>query len=179
MSANANLFHLFDAELRFQEGMAPVVSSEHRDGELIGSGDGAVSGPKLQGKVLWSYFAADCAYKLVKAGIEPGPGLHLCRNNPGGTIRTQDGAEIRFDARGYGLRGADPASPHKWRLSAALQFATEDSRYKWLNTTLAIWEGEFDEKLRRALYRAYAPRPFQPTIEQRKEPHVEVACCSE
>lgn len=176
---NAGLFHLFDAELRFQDAMAPVVSPENREGELIGSGDGTVRGEKLQGRILWSYFAADCAYQLVRAGIEPAPGLHLCRNNPGGTIRTLDGAEIRFNAKGYGLRGADPAAPHKWRLSTALQFATEDSRYKWLNTTLAIWEGEFDEKLGRALYRAYAPVRGHAGTQERKESHVEVASCSE
>ena len=43
-----------------------------------------------------------------------------------------------------------------WRLTMALQFATDDERYQWLNTTLGIWEGEFDEKVGQARYRAYA-----------------------
>lgn len=150
------LQHLFDAELHYREGMPPVVAAAEREGELIGSGDGSVTGEKLHGTIRWSYFAADCAYQLVQAGIEPAPGLHLCRNNPRGIITTHDGAEIRLDVRGYGLRGADPARPHRWRLTGALSFATQDSRYQWLNTTLAVWEGEFDEKLGRARYQVYA-----------------------
>jgi len=148
--------HLFDAELHYRKDIDPVVPTEGREGELIGSGDGTVTGKNVQGTILWSYFAANCAYLLVKAGIEPPPGLHLCKNNPGGIIRTHDGAEIHFNAKGYGLRGADPARPHKWQLTAALQFSTEDSRYQWLNTTLGVWEGEFDEELGRARYNAYA-----------------------
>lgn len=154
-SRDTGLRKLFDAELHYQDRMAPVVSADGREGELIGSGGGTVTG-ELRGTIQWSYFAVDCAYLLVRAGIEPGPGQYLCKNNPGGIIRTQDGAEIRFDARGYGLRGADPMNPHKWRLTAALQFSAEDSRYEWLNATLAVWEGEFDEKLGRAHYQAYA-----------------------
>jgi hypothetical protein len=72
-------------------------------------------------------------------------------------IETDDGAHIRFDARGYGLRGADRSQPHLWRLTAALHFATTDARYRWLNTTLGVWEGTFDERADRvcARYKAY------------------------
>jgi hypothetical protein len=134
----AELRPLFDAELAYVTEMAAVVSSEDREGEYIGSGGGQVTGERLSGTIRWSMFAADCAYLLVRAGVDPGPGQHLCRVRPGGVIETNDGAQIRFDASGYGLRGADPDRPSLWRLTAALQFATEDARYRWLNTTLGL-----------------------------------------
>jgi hypothetical protein len=40
---------LFDAELDYQPATAPLTSQG--DGTLIGSGDGAVHGPKLNGKL--------------------------------------------------------------------------------------------------------------------------------
>ncbi len=153
--AQRHLEHLFDAELRYKSDMDVVVPVEGREGELIGSGEGTVTGEKIRGTVRWSFFAANCAYLLVKAGVEPPPGQHLCYTNPGGVIQTEDGAQIWFDAKGYGLRGYDEAQPHKWRLTMALQFNTDDERYRWLNTTLGVWEGRFDEKTGHARYRAY------------------------
>ncbi len=146
---------LFAAELQYNPDVGVVVAGDDREGDLIGTGDGRVVGRRINGTIRWSFYAADCAYLLVKAGVNPGPGQHLCRTNPGGVIETDDGAVIRFDARGYGLRGYDPSQPHRWRLTAALQFATADTRYLWLNTALGIWEGEFDETMGRAHYRAY------------------------
>ena len=146
---------LFDVELRYNPDVGIVVAADDREDDLIGSGDGRVVGRRINGTIRWSFYAADCAYLLVKAGVDPGPGQHLCRTNPGGVIDTDDGAVIRFDARGYGLRGYDPLQPHRWRLTAALQFATVDRRYLWLNRTLGIWEGEFDETVGRGHYRAY------------------------
>jgi hypothetical protein len=148
------LAHLFDAELHYQPGMPVVVSAENREGELIGSGDGILKGATIQGSIRWSMFAADCAYLLIQAGVA-NPEQDLCKTNPGGVIVTRDGAQIWFNAKGYGLRGADPTHPHMWRLTAALQFATEDERYQWLNRALGLWEGEFDEEAGRANYRAY------------------------
>jgi alkylmercury lyase len=136
--------------------MAVVVPAEGRDGELIGSGDGTVTGEKLVGTIRWSMFSADCVYPLIQAGVTPPPGQHLCTTNPGGVIETDDGAQVWFDARGYGLRGYEPSHPHLWHLTMALQFSTTDGRYRWLNTTLGVWEGEFDEQTAEARYRAYA-----------------------
>jgi hypothetical protein len=77
-------------------------------------------------------------------------GLHLCTMNPTGLIETHDGARIRFDGKGYGLR-----SPKKYKTSLTLVFGTEDARYTWL--TLGVMEGEFDEKAGRAIWNVYAP----------------------
>jgi hypothetical protein len=149
------LERLFDVELQYQSNMQVVVPADGREGELIGNGVGTVSGEKLRGTIRWSMYSADCDYLLVRAGVHPTRNQALCKTNPGGEIETDDGAQIWFDAKGYGLRGADPSRPHIWRLTMALQFSTNDARYTWLNSSLGIWEGEFDEKAGRASYRAY------------------------
>ena len=146
---------LFDADLEYDTDVAAVVPPEGREGEYIGSGGGRVTGERISGTIRWSMFAADCAYLLVRAGVDPGPGEHLCRVHPCGLIETTDGARIQFDATGYGLRGAERDRPYLWRLTAALHFATEDARCRWLNTALGLWEGAFDERCGRARYRAY------------------------
>jgi Protein of unknown function (DUF3237) len=151
----SGLERLFEAELQYQSNMDVVVSADGREGELVGNGVGTVSGEKLKGTIRWSMYAADCDYLLVRAGVHPTRQQSLCKTNPGGVIETEDGAHIWFDAKGYGLRGADPARPHLWRLTMALQFSAEDERYVWLNTTLGVWEGEFDENAAHASYQAY------------------------
>ena len=82
---------------------------------------------------------------------------HLCTANPGGVIETDDGAEIWFNAKGYGLRGADASHPHMWRLTMGIQFKTADERYQWMNTTLGVLVSEFDESVGRAHWWIYAP----------------------
>jgi hypothetical protein len=72
--------------------------------------------------------------------------------NPGGFIETPEGAKIRFDGRGYGLRSSE-----KYRVSLTLVFSAEDARYAWLARTLAVMEGEFDEKAGRAVWNVYVP----------------------
>ena len=45
---------LFEARLQYQSDMEVVVSAETREGELVGSGDGTVTGAALSGTVRWS-----------------------------------------------------------------------------------------------------------------------------
>ncbi len=127
---------LFDAELDYQPGMAPLTSEG--DGTLIGSGDGTVHGPKLTGKLEWTLFEQ--------------PGSTVCSMAPVARITTGDGAQIRFEVRGYAARSGpgDPA----WRVAATLYFTTGDSRYSWLDGALALWEGEFNEVTGHARYTA-------------------------
>src|SRR5215467_2920696 len=146
---------LFEARLQYQSDMDAIVSAETREGELIGSGDGCVWGDRLNGNARWSMYAGNCAYVFVRAGLEPPPGQHLCTVHPAGVINTSDGAEIWFDARGYGLRGADQSQPHLWRLAMAIQLTTTDQRYQWLNTTLGVAVSEFDERTGRALWHVF------------------------
>ncbi len=148
---------LFEARHQYQSDMDVVVSAETREGELIGSGDGRVSGALLSGTARWSMYAGNCAYVFVRAGVEPPPGQHLCTVHPAGVIATDDGAEVWFDAKGYGLRGADQSHPHLWVLTMAVQFTTTDQRYQWLNSTLGVAVSEFDERTGRALWQVFVP----------------------
>jgi len=148
---------LFEARLQYQSDMEVVVSGETREGELVGSGDGTVTGAAFSGTVRWSMYAGNCAYVFVRAGLEPPPGQHLCTIHPAGVIETSDGAQVWFDARGYGLRGADQGQPHLWVVTMAMQFTTTDPRYQWLNSTLGVAVSEFDERAGRALWRVFLP----------------------
>jgi hypothetical protein len=127
---------LFDAELDYQPGKQPLTSTG--DGDLIGSGDGAVHGPKLNGTLEWTLFEQ--------------PGSTVCAMAPIARITTGDGAQIRFEGRGYATRPrqSDPS----WRVAATLYLTTDDSRYTWLNGALALWEGEFNEITHHARYTA-------------------------
>jgi hypothetical protein len=155
-AGRGRLVPLFDTELRYRPDMGPVVSAEDHEGELIGSGEGTVRGERIRGTIRWTFYSVNCVLPKVLTGAPLPPGLHLCRENPGGYIDTEDGARIWFDARGFGLRGPDPRRPHVWRLTMGIQFATDDPRYAWLSTTLGLWEGEFNEKVGLSWYRAYA-----------------------
>lgn len=73
---------------------------------------------------------------------------------PAGAFHTDDGALIRWDAKGFGLRGAHSSRPHRWRMASALVFDTDDPRYAWLNRAVAVWQGEFDERVGAATYSA-------------------------
>jgi len=72
--------------------------------------------------------------------------------NVAGMIETDDGAEIRFDSRGFAV---PPAGMGVWKVASAVRFAVNDSRYRWLETAPAIWEGEFDATTATARYRVY------------------------
>ena len=117
---------LFSAVLQYrsQDQKDIVVPQEDREGEYIGSGDGSATGDRLRGTVRWSLWAGNCVYPLARKGQNIPDGLHLCTMNPVGFIETPDGARIRFDGRGYGLR-----SPERYRTSLTLVFGTEDARY--------------------------------------------------
>jgi hypothetical protein len=109
------------------------------DGELIGSGDGAVTGPRLSGALRWTLFEH--------------PGELVCAMSPVALIATDDGAEVRIEARGYARRRS--TDERTWRVVATLRFESDDERYRWLCETLGVWEGEFDADAARATYRAY------------------------
>ena len=131
----------FQAALHYRPNAVPVELHDHatRCGELLGSGDGIVRGERLQGRVHWSIFEVQ------------GP---ICETNIVGVITTDDGAEVAFETRGYGLV-PDPTQPSTWDMPAVVKFRTESPAYQWLNTTLARWEGTFDMDRGLHTYQAY------------------------
>src|SRR6266542_1207283 len=99
------LRRLFTAVLQFRSASpADAVVDAPDQGAYIGSVDGTVEGNEVRGTVSWSLYAGDCFYPLIRAGQSVPDDLHLCTLSPGGFIDTEDGARIRFDGRGYGLR---------------------------------------------------------------------------
>jgi hypothetical protein len=156
IAEDRRLVPLFRAVLQYrsQDRKDAVVPSEAHEGEYIGSGDGTATGDRLRGTVRWSLWAGNCVYPLVRKGQKIPDGLHLCTMNPAGFIETPDGARIRFDGRGYGLRSSE-----SYRTSMTLAFGTEDARYAWLIKVLGVMEGEFDEKAGRATWEVYVPAP--------------------
>lgn len=154
MGQTLNLEPLFRAELEYDNSVKVNIPQGSQVGDHIGNGRGTLTG-KINGEILWQFYAENCAYLWIKDGKEPPANQHLCKTNPGGIIKTSDGAEIKFDAKGYGFKGFDKENPHLWNLTCALQFHTEDERYLWLNTALGVWEGQFNEKENLAIYNAY------------------------
>jgi hypothetical protein len=145
---------LFSAALQYRSTSErdTVVPAYGRDGAYVGSGDGTIKGGRLRGTLNWSLWAGDCLYPMVRKGQAVPDGLHICTMNPTAFIQTEDGARIRFDGRGYGLRQAG-----QYRVSLTLVFGTEDDRYAWLSKIPAVVEGEFDEKAGRGTWNAYVP----------------------
>jgi hypothetical protein len=132
---------LFQAELRYRPSAPPVQVHEqsNRSGDLLGSGDGTVSGAALQGGVQWSIFEVQ--------GI-------ICETTIVGVITTDDGATVEFATRGYGVV-PDPNQPHLWDMPAVVRFWTASPAYEWLTTTLARLEGTFDMQRGIHTYQAY------------------------
>lgn len=138
MSTDAR--HLFDAELRYQDGMKPSVQPDDA-GELVGSGVGEINGPRLHGRLRWSNFERS----------HP----DYCQLSLSGEIETEDGAIFQFDSRGFAL----PLTENAWRIVAAVRFVVDDVRYQWLQAVPTVWTGEFDAAAATARYRAYALEP--------------------
>lgn len=132
---------LFQLELQYREGLTAITSPEGRMGQYLGSGDGTIKGSRFQGTVRWDL------YEIV--------GEVRCQTNFVGIIRTEDGAEIQFDATGFGMV-TDRSKPNRWHMVNVLQFDTRDGRYEWLNTLLALWDGQFDMETYRHYYQVYA-----------------------
>ena len=145
---------LFRADLQYtlESESDAVVAPEGREGVYVGSGDGTATGAKLRGRLRWSLWSGNCLYPLVRSGQSVPEGLHLCTLNPAGFIETEDGARIRFEGRGYGLRDSE-----KYQTNLTLIFSTEDVRYELLTKVVAVMEGEFDEKTGRAIWNVYVP----------------------
>ncbi|MGH7342742.1 MAG: DUF3237 family protein, partial [Candidatus Rokuibacteriota bacterium] len=126
----------------YAEGVEGAPLGE-REGRLIGGGTGTVDGAKIKGQVVrWSNFE-----RALAAG--------LCVLQMPAEIRTDDGAEIKVEALGHALV-PDHAKPSKWINAMTLRFQTDDARYRWLNTTLGVWEGEFDMQTGVSTGRVYA-----------------------
>ena len=131
---------LFEVFLKYKEGK-PAVSMNGKVGEYVGSGEGTVTGARINGTVHWTLFES------VRE--------NACESNLFGIITTDDGAEIQFDTMGFFLRPYKD-KPKLWVTSAAVSFETDNKAYSWLNQVLGVWEGTFDMASYEHHYKAFA-----------------------
>lgn len=139
---SCSMKHLFDMDLQYSRNAVECVPVGIKEGRIIGSGYGIVEGSRIKGSIRGSNYE-----NTVRQG--------LCKLQIPGTIKTDDGAELQFEARGMAII-VDKLHQTRWFASGVLHFQTDNgSRYASLNNTLAIYEGEFDIETAHAVYHAY------------------------
>ena len=112
------------------------------EGAGFGVGDGTVSGDTLNGTLTWANYP-----RRREDGV--------WTPNACGVIRTTDGAEILVSFHGQSVE----EQTEEGLLRAILgryELLTEHDRYRWLNTTFVVAEGEIDEDTEEIWFEAYA-----------------------
>ncbi|MCH7479090.1 MAG: hypothetical protein IIA14_13450 [SAR324 cluster bacterium] len=93
----------------------------------IGSGEGTIEGDSISGKIDWTLFEdqskAPCDANLI------------------GTITTDDGATIEFEALGFFKQDGDSKM---YTLTSGIRFPTDDGRYSNLRENLGLMTGKGD-----------------------------------
>ncbi len=136
--------HLFDVQLLYA-GQVECAPLGERYGQFIGGGTGTVNGGRIKGTIVrWSNF-------------ERTLGEGLCTLQIPAEVRTDDGADIKFEALGHAVV-PDKAQPDRWINAMTVRFKTEDERYRWLNSVIGVWEGEFNMKSGATTAHVYARR---------------------
>ncbi len=133
---------LFSLELHYQ-GPIELAPIGDKVGQLVGGGDGTLTGPLLRGTVRWSNYETT------------GEDL-VCALQVPGFIQTHDGALIQFEGREFAMPISDGSK--QWRVAGVLRFKTDDRRYAWLNDTFALTSGTFDYESGMARWTAFVPR---------------------
>jgi len=119
------------------------VSMAYADGEWVrpfgtaeaagfGWGEGSVSGDVLSGSVRWAN-----APRRREDGVWT-PDLR-------GVIRTDDGAGILISMHGLSVE-EDPPSLARRAILSRVELLSDHERYRWLNTSFVVGEGEIDEE---------------------------------
>ena len=102
------------------------------EGAGFGTGEGAITGDVLRGVLRWAN-----APRRREDGVWT-PNLR-------GVIRTEDGAEILTSIHGQSVQEDSPAGLRR-AILARVELLAEDDRYRWLNTSFVVGEGEIDEE---------------------------------
>jgi len=133
---------LFSLELHYQ-GPIELAPMGDKVGQLVGGGDGMLTGPRVRGTVRWSNYET--------TGED-----QVCALQVPGVIQTHDGAEIGFEGREFAMPLSDASQ--QWRVAGVLRFKTDDRRYTWLNDTFALTSGMFDYEVGLASFSAFVPK---------------------
>ena len=141
ISIGTHLEHLMDMALENSQGVGRVVADRARIGDFLAAGEGAVFGPRVNGIVRWDLYQDQ--------------GEFTCGSNMRGIIKTDDGAQIEFEALGYMLK-ANRAQPMVWYTTASMRFETEAHSYSWIKDVLGVLQGKFDMGINSHSYRVFA-----------------------
>jgi alkylmercury lyase len=133
---------LFSLELHYQ-GPIELAPIGDKVGQLVGGGDGTLTGPRVRGTVRWSNYETTGEDQVCALQI---PGI----------IQTHDGALIQFEGRELAMPLSEGSQ--QWRVAGVLRFKTDDSRYVWLNETFALTNGTFDYEVGVARWTAFVPK---------------------
>ena len=134
------LEHLFDAELTYR---GDGTADRARRGAADRQWRRERPWPAGAGALRWTLFE--------------GGGELVSTMNPILAIRTEDGASIGIEGRGYAHRAS--RASQMWRVAATLLFSVNEGSYAWLDGGLGVWEGEFDADQHSARYRAFVQAP--------------------
>jgi hypothetical protein len=102
------------------------------EGAGFGQGEGTASGGGFEGTVRWANFP-----RRREDGVWT-PNLR-------GVVTLADGAELLMSIHGQSVEEA-PASRGRRAILARIELLAEDDRYRWLNTSFLVAEGEIDEE---------------------------------
>jgi len=117
--------------MRYAEGSWPRPFGGE-EGAGYGWGDGSVTGDLLHGALRWSN-----SPRRREDGVWT-PNLR-------GVLHTEDGAEILVSIRGQSVQEQTEAGIGR-AILARVELITEHERYRWLNTSFIVGEGEIDEE---------------------------------
>ena len=133
---------LFALELNYR-GPIELAPIGDKVGQLVGGGDGTLTGPRVRGTMRWSNYET--------TGED-----QVCALQVPGVIQTHDGAEIRFEGRELAMPLSQGSQ--QWRVAGVLRFKTDDLRYVWLNEIFALTTGTFDYEAGIACWTAFVPK---------------------
>ena len=101
-----------------------LAEGDSLEGRFFGIGEG-----RCEGRISGRFWGANHPHRRGDGTFLP---------DLQGVIETDDGAEVLFDYRGYGR--AHPEG--RRQIVASGTHASEDERYRWLNDSLSVGNGE-------------------------------------
>ena len=102
---------------------------------------GTAEGPQIKGRVRWDAY-------------EKSVGKYSCDSEFVGVIETEDGAEIKFESKGF-TRVLDRSKTNEWTMHQGIKFESGDERYRWLNGGAGFLIGTFDMDSLEHYYQVY------------------------
>ena len=106
------------------------AQGENAEALGFGQGDGAVIG-EIDGKLAWANYP-----RRRQDGVWT-PNLR-------GVITVGDGSELLLSVHGQSVQEQAPVS--RRAILARIEVTTDAERYRWLNTSFLVGEGEIDEE---------------------------------